>query len=99
VATRPWVTWTNRVTHPLPFLSLLFLGFTVVWRPLHGAQWSVMAVYLLYLLPYIGVSYYDRYAIPLLAVKILLVLWSADRVLVMLSGAPRPNTDPVASPS
>ncbi len=57
-----------------------------------------MGVYLLYLLPYVGVSYYDRYAMPLLAVKILLVLWSADRVLVMLFGVPRPNA-PVAPSS
>jgi hypothetical protein len=39
----------------------------------------VIGVYVLYLLPYIGVSYYERYAVPLLGVKVLLVVWGADR--------------------
>jgi hypothetical protein len=43
-----------------------------------------MGVYVLYLLPYIGVSYYARYAMPLLAVKVLLVIWATDRFLSFL---------------
>ena len=82
--TRPWSVWTYRVLHPLPFLALLFLGVTVLRRRLHWAQWGVMGVYLLYILPYIGVSYYERYAMPLLGVKVLLVLWAADRLLELL---------------
>jgi hypothetical protein len=81
---RPWVLWSNRLTHPLPFLALLLLVFTAAQRPLHGAQWAVIAIYLLYLLPYIGVSYYERYAMPLLGVKALLVIWAADRLLSWL---------------
>jgi hypothetical protein len=48
-----------------------------------------MGVYVLYLSPYIAISYYERYAIPLLGVKVLLVVWALDRVLaiVMLVGA------------
>jgi hypothetical protein len=84
VTQRPWVVWTNRVLHPLPFLSVLVLGFTVLWRPLHWSQWAVMGVYLIYIFPYIGVSYYERYAMPLLGVKVLLVLWAADRMLALL---------------
>ncbi len=80
-ARRPWVVWTSRVFHPLPFLALLFLAMTVVWRRLHWAQWVVMGAYVLYLGPYICVSYYERYAMPLLAVKVLLVIWAADRML------------------
>jgi hypothetical protein len=30
------------------------------------------------LLPYVAISYYERYAVPLLAVKVLLVLWAVD---------------------
>jgi hypothetical protein len=51
-----------------------------------------MAAYVVYLMPYIAVSYYERYAAPLLGVKVLLVLWGVDRVI---SGAyknrPRSN--------
>jgi hypothetical protein len=78
---RPWVSWFSGVTHPLPFLGLLLLAVTAFREPLHRAQWVVMGVYVLYLLPYIGMSYYERYAVPLLGVKVLLVLWAVDRLL------------------
>jgi len=51
---------------------------------LSGTQWTVIGVYVVYLLPYIVVCYYERYAIPLLGVKVLLVLWGADRLLSMV---------------
>jgi hypothetical protein len=38
----------------------------------------------LYLLPYVAVSYYERYAFPLLAAKVLLVIWGVDRLLTAL---------------
>jgi hypothetical protein len=71
----------GRLTHPLPFLGLLVLVFTSGRKPLDAAQWTVIGVYLLYLLPYPAISDYDRYAAPLLGVKVLLVLWGADRLL------------------
>jgi hypothetical protein len=85
---RPLMLWPARLTHPLPFLSLLVLVFAGVWQRLHWYQWTVMGVYMLYLLPYVAVSYYERYAMPLLGVKVLLVIWAADRLLTMLF-APR----------
>jgi hypothetical protein len=78
---RPYVFWTSRIVHPLPFLSMLFLAVTALWVPLHRAQWAVMAVFLLYLSPYIVASYYERYGVPLLGVKILLVVWAIARLL------------------
>jgi hypothetical protein len=83
---RPWALWFSRLTHPLPFLGLLVLVGTSARRPLQRAQWVVIGVYLLYLLPYIGVSYYERYAVPLLGVKVLLVLWAADQLLSHWAG-------------
>jgi hypothetical protein len=80
-AKRPWVFWMSRLTHPLPFLAMLVLLLAASWRPLHGAQWVVIGVYVLYLLPYVVASYYERYTLPLLGVKVLLVLWAADRLL------------------
>ena len=79
-ARRPWALWARRLTHPLPFLATLFLLFTAIREPLRLQQWSVIGVYVVYLLPYIAASYYERYTVPLVAVKVLLVLWAADRL-------------------
>lgn len=78
-AKRPWGLWFSRLTHPLPFAALLVLLFTSIWQPLPRWQWIVIGVFLLYLLPYAVISYYERYGLPLLGVKVLLVIWGADR--------------------
>jgi hypothetical protein len=90
---RPWLVWFTRLTHPLPFLALLFLMVGGVRTRLSAAQWIVMGVYILYLLPYIVVSYYDRYGAPLIGVKVLLVIWAIDRLLSLLVGD-KPTTKP-----
>jgi hypothetical protein len=86
---RPWLLWLSRFLHPLPFLGLLLLVGTALWDRLTRAQWAVIGVYLLYLLPYIAVSYYERYGTPLLGVKVLLVLWALGRLRSYLPGKPR----------
>jgi hypothetical protein len=83
-AKRSWVLPVDRITHPLPFLGLLILVVTALWRPLHWYQWVAIGVYVLYLSPYIVVSYYERYALPLIGVKVLLVVWGLDRLLWLL---------------
>jgi hypothetical protein len=83
---RPVVFWTMRLIFPLPFLACLVLLFTGIRQPLTGIQWTVISVYSLYLLPYIAASYYERYGMPLLGVKVLLVLWAADRLLAIRRG-------------
>jgi hypothetical protein len=80
-ARRPWALWLNRLVHPLPFLAVLVLLVTGFRERLDWTQWAVIWVYLLYLVPYIGISYYDRYALPLLGTKVLLVVWASDRLL------------------
>src|SRR5262249_47276882 len=67
---RSWMTWGQRLTHPLPFLSLLGLVLIGVRDRPHPVVWTAIAIYLLYLTPYICTSYYGRYAFPLLAVKV-----------------------------
>ena len=89
-ARRPWTLWASRLTHPLPFLALLLLVFSGVWRPLTQAQWVVIGVYVLYLLPYIGASYYERYGARCLGVKVFLVIWAVDRVLIVVGRAATP---------
>jgi hypothetical protein len=78
---RPLIFWISRLTHPLPFLALLVLVFSAFWQRLHAAQWTVISIYCLYLLPYVGASYYERYGLPLMGVKILLILWAIDRLM------------------
>jgi hypothetical protein len=80
-AKQPLLLWLGRLTHPLPFLALLILLFTAPSKPLQGTQWLAIGLYVFQLLPYVLVSYYDRYAAPLLAVKALLIIWAADRLL------------------
>jgi len=80
-AKRPWVLGLTRLAFPVPFLGLLVLLGTSFRERLHWAQGSVIGVYLLYLFPYIGASYYERYGVPLLGVKVLLVTWAVGRLL------------------
>jgi hypothetical protein len=91
-AKRPWSLWLGRLTHPWPFLALLALVGLSARRPLHRAQWVVIGIYLLYLLPYVGISYYERYAVPLVGVKVLLVVWAIDRCLAFHRGHRTWNT-------
>jgi hypothetical protein len=85
----PWSLLFSRLTHPLPFVGLLVLLLTSIWRPLHPWQWIVIGVYLCYLMPYVAISYYERYGLPLLAAKVLLVIWGADRLMSLSFGAKR----------
>jgi len=96
-ARQPWILWLGRLTHPLPFLALQVLFFTASSKPLHVTQWLVIGLYVFHLLPYVLVSYYDRYAGPLLAVKALLLIWGTDRLLGLWSKDSRSNA-PVSCP-
>jgi hypothetical protein len=85
-ARRPWILWAERAVHALPFLGLLVLLATAGRQPLHRAEWAAIGIYALHLLPYVVASYYERYSAPLLAVKVLLVLWAVDRLLGLRTG-------------
>ena len=80
VAERPWRVFLARVLHPVPFLSLLVLSFLAFRQPLNKAERIAVGIYVLYFVPYALISYYDRYALPMLGVKTLLVLLAANRV-------------------
>jgi hypothetical protein len=85
-AEQPWLLGVRELVHPLPFLALAILLVSTLLEPLLRTQWVVMGIYILYLLPYIVVSYYDRYAVPLVGVKVLLVIWAAERMLSFVCG-------------
>ena len=91
-------TWLRRLMHPWPFLAVLFLLGTAQCHRLHPAQWVVIGLYGLYLLPYVLISYYDRYAAPLLGVKVLLIIFAADRCLSWLFTETAVVKEPTASP-
>ena len=80
VSKKPWGTVLYRLLYPLPFLSLLVILFTAPWTPLSRAEWVVAGFYVLYLSPYIAISYYDRYGLPLLGIKTLLIVFAANRL-------------------
>jgi len=76
----PWIFWLSRVTYPLAFLAMLVVTLTALHERLDAIRGTVIGIYTAYLLPYIAISYYERYAVPLLGVKALLIVWAADRL-------------------
>jgi hypothetical protein len=71
--------------HALPFISILLL---IVFKQSSTSSFiqTGMIIYFVYLLPYILVSYYFRYAIPLTPLKILFPFWALDFMIVKLNG-------------
>jgi len=76
--------------HAFPFFSVLLLVF---FEGLNASSYIKVAIlmYLIYLLPYIAVSYYVRYALPLTPLKILFCFWGLDLLVSRLSRATRAN--------
>lgn len=71
--------------HALPFLGILALA--LLRRGDHAPYvQTALAMYVLYLTPYILVSYYMRYSIPLTQIKILFIFWAIDRVVARFAG-------------
>jgi hypothetical protein len=91
---RPWSLWLSRLMHPLPFVSFLLLALSALRTRLAAVQWIVMGAYLVYLAPYVAVSYYDRYVVALLGIKVLLVLWGIDRLLSFCPWKPAQASPP-----
>jgi hypothetical protein len=87
-AEQPWIVVLTRCIHPLPFVAAVVLLASAKWRPLRTEEWCVIALYAPYLVPYIAISYWERYAAPLLALKVLLILWASARVLDYLRARP-----------
>ena len=86
---RPAIFWSNRITHPLALLAILVLASSAVVRPLPAVLWVAIGVYLLYMMPYVGISYYERYAIPMLGVRAVLIVGMIDRLLSFALGPRR----------
>jgi hypothetical protein len=72
-----WPTFFARCVHPLPLVGiLLFAVFGAI--PISRTALMTVGLFGLLLLPYVLVSYYDRYAATLVGLKMLLVLYGWD---------------------
>jgi hypothetical protein len=80
ITERPWRVFLARVVHPFPFLALLVLLFFAFRKPLNKVEMIAVGIYVLYFVPYALISYYDRYGLPMLGVKTLLVVLAVNRV-------------------
>ncbi|MEM9585703.1 MAG: hypothetical protein AAGA03_00355 [Planctomycetota bacterium] len=71
------------VAFPVPLFAMVILctGNVVARRRLSSLQQSAIVLYIAYLFPYVICSYYPRYGVPLLAIKMLLMTWFLQRVL------------------
>jgi hypothetical protein len=76
------------IVHLLPSLCLLLM---LLAAKRNHAPCVLLAVfiYLLYLMPYVAVSYYTRYGIPLTAFKVLFIFWGMDTVIARIGAGRR----------
>lgn len=72
-------SWTHitRFLYALPWI--VFLTSAVPYIPLSGGQKNVLIAAIAYLVPYMLLSYYSRYMIPLMGVRCLLLIWGLQR--------------------
>ncbi len=79
-SSRPFSVWRTlpQLCQPLPLLAAVVL--LVSPRRLHRYEAAALCVFVSWLLPYIFVSYYDRYGFPLLPVKAFLCAAAIDRL-------------------
>ena len=82
---RVWPMRFKRTVFVLPLISLMIV-LALRPSPLESAIVAAICLYALYLVPYILISYYDRYAVPLLGIKMLLVLYGLDTLLRRIIG-------------
>ncbi len=71
-----------RVFHALPFLALIFL--LAVKRSRSPIENSAILIYLLFLLPYVLVSYYGRYGATLAGIKAMLIMFALNESIKLL---------------
>jgi hypothetical protein len=68
----PWPLWLQQLIFPIPFLAACYL--LASQRRLSRQATAAAAIAGMTLAPYMLISYYDRYAAPLIGMKLILVL-------------------------
>jgi hypothetical protein len=76
---RPFSFWRTlpQLCQPLPLLAAVVLLISP--RRLHRYEAAALYIFVIWLLPYVIVSYYDRYGFPLLPVRVFLCAAAIDR--------------------
>ena len=79
-SSRPFSFWRAlpQLCQPLPLLAAVVLLISP--RRLHRYEAAALCVFVVWLLPYVIVSYYDRYGFPLLPVRVFLCAAAIDRI-------------------
>jgi hypothetical protein len=62
------VLWLHHLVQPLPFASLIVILATA--RRLTTAHWTLLEIYGAFMIPYVLISYYERYTYPLIVVEV-----------------------------
>jgi hypothetical protein len=74
----------RRLVYPLPFLALVIL-LTLTGLRLGAEMRTAVLIYSVYLLPYVLVTFYIRYAIPLVLLQSLFMVWAVDSIAGVLN--------------
>jgi hypothetical protein len=75
----PVVVLAQRIVHPLPFAGLILTLSAHGWSR-DRRKITCLVIYIVYMLPYVMVSYYSRYVVPLDIVKTLFCVWGWQAV-------------------
>ncbi|HEX3146990.1 MAG TPA: hypothetical protein VHR66_02845 [Gemmataceae bacterium] len=75
--------WLARVLHPLPWVAVIVFA-TVRRRERTNGEGSVVVALLIYIIPYILVSYNERYYFPLLGIRAFLIASIIERATNLL---------------
>jgi hypothetical protein len=75
-----WIVLLKRAIFVLPFAGIL-LVLHLRRRPLEKEFLAATFLYASFLAPYVMISYYERYALPLLGVKAMLVTYAVDTLI------------------
>lgn len=73
-----WISFLKKMVFPVPFVFAIVLMVSQCSRRVKNGARIAIAIYALYLVPYVMISYYDRYAIPLLGIKMLMVIFGIN---------------------
>lgn len=86
-----WLLAVKRIAFAVPCVCVVLIA-TARSRVAERQLLACTLIYLLYLLPYVLIAYYERYSNPLMGVKMLLVVYGVDGV-VKISNERRRRVD------
>lgn len=69
----------GKIIHPLPMIGMVLMLASPGWAK-DRRKVIALVIFTIYMIPYILVSFYIRYAVPLLLIKLLFVFWGVESV-------------------